>query len=77
MKLEKKSSTTKTSKNENKEKNFDILTDFTASSNLKMDNRLERENLQRLFAIIIQFPFLFKSCSEFSICCPSMASRHQ
>ena len=43
-----------------KEKNFDILTDFTASSNLKMDNRLERENLQRLFAIVIQFPFLFK-----------------
>ena len=43
-----------------KEKNFDVLTDFTASSNLKMDNRIERENLQRLFAIVIQFPFLFK-----------------
>ena len=43
-----------------KEKNFDVLTDFTASSNLKMDNRLERENLQRLFAIVIRFPFLFR-----------------
>jgi len=42
-----------------KEKNFDVLTDFTASSNLKMDNRRERENLQRLFAIVIRFPFLF------------------
>ena len=43
-----------------KEKNFDVLTDFTASSNLKIDNRLERENLQRLFAIVIRFPFLFR-----------------
>ena len=43
-----------------KEKNFDVLTDFTASSNLKMDNRRERENLQRLFAIVIRFPFLFR-----------------
>ena len=43
-----------------KEKNFDVLTDFTASSNLKMDHRLERENLQRLFAIVIRFPFLFR-----------------
>ena len=25
-----------------------------------MDNRLERENLQRLFAIVIRFPFLFR-----------------
>src|SRR4030042_2152740 len=38
---------------------FDNLGDFYAESKLKIENKLERENLQRLFALTIRFPFIY------------------
>lgn len=38
---------------------FDNLGDFYVESNLKIENKFERENLQRLFALTIRFPFIY------------------
>jgi len=40
--------------------NFDNLGSFYGTSSLEMSDRYERENLQRLFALVITFPFLYR-----------------
>ena len=42
-----------------KENAFDNLGSFYGKSPLKISNRLERENLQRIMALIVRYPFLY------------------
>jgi len=42
-----------------KENDFSVLGSFTRASQLQIENRRERENLQRLFSITVSFPFLY------------------
>ena len=39
---------------------FDMLTDFNERSHLLLNDKYRRENLQRLFAISVKFPFLYR-----------------
>lgn len=42
-----------------KENAFDNLRSFYGESPLKIDNKFERENLQRIFALVVRYPFLY------------------
>jgi len=41
------------------ENDFSALGSFTRTSQLQIENRRERENLQRLFSLTVSFPFLY------------------
>ena len=42
-----------------KQRNFDDLNDFFIESKMQIENKYERENLQRLFSLAVRFPFIY------------------